>query len=122
QPGRLVEQATGRRAIRTCSKTTTRCAITGQTRRASDYRRRTVMSGVLNAVFRPLFVGVVVVQGIHVFEHIVQLVQVFVLGITDTVLHFFYNLVAYSATVPAFIYYITRTRPAARLHVELATR
>ena len=176
------------------------------------------MSGVLNAVFRPLFVGVVVVQGIHVFEHIVQLIQVFALGIpddkalgllgyvfqfqgteewlhlvfnltyltallllvrplrgvtpdlvprwayaaflfgvalegwhnvehaviisnvlrnggcpcpgigdvalgiTDTVLHFFYNLVAYSATVPAFIYYITRTRPAARLHVELATR
>jgi hypothetical protein len=164
------------------------------------------MAGVLRAVFRPLFIGVVVVQGIHVVEHIVQLIQVFVLeipddralgllgyvfqfqgteewlhlvfnvtyltalaalvgplrstvpavvprwayaafvcglalegwhnvehaviisnvirnagcpcpgigdaalGITDTVLHFFYNLLAYAATVPAFAYYIARTR------------
>src|SRR2546428_4926261 len=41
------------------------------------------MRGSLNAVFRPLFVGVVVVQGIHVFEHVVQLIQVFVLRIPD---------------------------------------
>jgi len=33
------------------------------------------MSGFLNAVFRPLFVSVVVVQGIHVIEHIIQLVE-----------------------------------------------
>jgi hypothetical protein len=175
------------------------------------------MPGVLNAVFRPLFIGVVAVQGIHVFEHIVQLVQVFVLGIpddkalgllgyifqfqgteewlhlvfnvtyllallllvvplrsqvpgvvprwgyaaflfgvglegwhniehvvivsnvirnggcpcpgigdvalgiTDTVLHFFYNAIAYSATVPAFIYYVSRTRSASAPQLELAT-
>src|SRR5438876_12319149 len=41
------------------------------------------MSGFLNAVFRPLFVSVVLVQGIHVIEHIIQLVQVYVLGIPD---------------------------------------
>lgn len=176
------------------------------------------MSGLLNAVFRPLFVAVVVVQGIHVIEHIIQLVQVFVLGIpderalgilgyilqlqgteewlhlvfnvtflsalvllvvplravvpevvprwayaaflfavslegwhniehaviisnvlrnggcpcpgigdvalgiTDTVLHFFYNAIAYSATVPAFVYYISRTRSARAPLLELAAR
>jgi hypothetical protein len=175
------------------------------------------MPGVLNAIFRPLFIGVVAVQGIHVFEHIVQLIQVFVLGIpddkalgllgyifqfqgteewlhlvfnvtyllallllvvplrsqvpgvvprwayaafifgvglegwhniehaviisnvirnggcpcpgigdvalgiTDTVLHFFYNAIAYSATVPAFIYYVSRTRSASAPQLELAT-
>jgi hypothetical protein len=174
------------------------------------------MPGLMNAVFRPLFVGVVVIQGIHVIEHIIQLIQVFVLGIpddealgllgyifqfqgteewlhlvfnltylsallllvvplrgvvpdavprwayaafmfgvgleawhniehaviisnvmrnggcpcpgigdvalgiTDTVLHFFYNVIAYSATVPAFLYYISRTRSASALRVELA--
>jgi hypothetical protein len=168
-------------------------------------------------VFRPLFIAVVAIQGIHVFEHIVQLVQVFVLGIpddkalgllgyvfqfqgteewlhlvfnvtylsallvlvrplnrqvpdivprwayaaflfgvglegwhnvehaviisnvirnggcpcpgigdvalgiTDTVLHFFYNAIAYSATVPAFVYYISRTRSQRAHRVELAT-
>ena len=176
------------------------------------------MSGLLNAVFRPLFVAVVVIQGIHVIEHIIQLIQVFVLGIpdeealgilgyilqlqgteewlhlafnvtylsalllllvplrgvvpelvprwaytaflfgvtlegwhniehaviisnvirnggcpcpgigdvalgiTDTVLHFFYNAIAYSATVPAFVYYISRTRSARAPHLELAAR
>jgi hypothetical protein len=175
------------------------------------------MRGFLNAVFRPLFVGVVAVQGVHVFEHVVQLIQVFVLripddealgllgyvlqfqgtaewlhlvfnltyltallllmvplrgvvpeavpqwaygaflfgvglegwhniehaviisnvirnggcpcpgigdvalGITDTVLHFFYNVIAYAATVPAFIYYISGTRSTKWLQVELAT-
>ena len=176
------------------------------------------MSGLLGNVFRPLFVGVVVVQGIHVVEHIIQLIQVFVLGIpdekalgllgyilqlqgteewlhlvfnvtylsallllvvplraavpdavprwayaafvfgvglegwhniehaviisnvlrnggcpcpgigdvalgiSDKVLHFFYNAIAYSATVPAFVYYISRTRPARELRTELAMR
>jgi hypothetical protein len=42
------------------------------------------------------------------------------LGITDTVLHFFYNLIAYSATVPAFIYYISRTRSPSGLRVQPA--
>jgi hypothetical protein len=172
----------------------------------------------MSSVFRPLFIAVVAIQGIHVFEHVVQLVQVFLLGIpddkalgllgyvfqfqgteewlhlvfnvtyllalvllvrplgqqvpdavprwaymaflfgvglegwhnvehaviisnvirnggcpcpgigdvalgiSDTVLHFFYNAIAYSATVPAFIYYVSRTRSAARLRVGLATR
>jgi hypothetical protein len=174
------------------------------------------MAGFLNAIFRPLFVGVVVVQGVHVFEHVIQLVQVFVLGIpddqalgllgyvfqiqgteewlhlvfnltyllallllvvplrsvvpesvppwafaafmfgvgleswhnvehvviisnvirnggcpcpgigdvalgiTDTVLHFFYNLVAYVATVPAFVFFISRTRAASALRIQAA--
>jgi hypothetical protein len=170
----------------------------------------------VNSVFRPLFVGVVIVQGIHVVEHVIQLIQVFVLGIpddralgllgyvfqfqgteewlhlvfnltyltallllvrplgrhvpdaiprwaytvflfgvalegwhnvehaviisnvlrnggcpcpgivdaalgtSDTVLHFFYNLVAYGATLPAFFYWLSRTRSANALRVELA--
>jgi hypothetical protein len=174
------------------------------------------MPGLLNAVFRPLFVGVVVVQGVHVIEHVIQLIQVFVLGIpddkalgllgyifqfqgteewlhlvfnltylsallllvvplrgvvpdavprwayaaflfgvglegwhniehaviisnvlrnggcpcpgigdvalgiSDTVLHFFYNAIAYSATVPAFFYYISRTHPGTARRPELA--
>jgi hypothetical protein len=169
-------------------------------------------------VFRPFFIAVVAIQGIHVFEHIVQLVQVFVigipddralgllgyvfqfqgteewlhlvfnvtylsallllvrplrrqvpdtvprwafaaflfgvglegwhnvehaviisnvvrnggcpcpgigdvaLGITDTVLHFFYNTIAYGATLPAFVYYISRTRSQRAQRVELATQ
>jgi len=174
------------------------------------------MRRILDVAFRPLFAGVVVIQGIHVFEHIVQLVQVFVLGIpddkalgllgyvfqfqgteewlhlvfnlsyltallllvvplreqvphavprwayaaflfgvaleswhniehaviisnvlrnggcpcpgigdvalgiTDTVLHFFYNAIAYGATVPAFLYYWSRTRSTRALRTELA--
>jgi len=35
------------------------------------------------SVFYPFFVAVVVIQGIHVFEHIVQLVQVYVFGVLD---------------------------------------
>jgi hypothetical protein len=42
------------------------------------------------------------------------------LGISDTVLHFFYNVIAYSATVPAFVYYIARTRSATALRVQPA--
>jgi hypothetical protein len=176
------------------------------------------MSKLLNAAFRPLFIGVVVVQGVHVVEHVIQLIQVFLLGIpddlalgllgyvfqlqgteewlhlvfnvsylvallllvvplravvpdavprwafaaflfgvgleswhnvehaviisnvlrnggcpcpgigdaalkiSDTVLHFFYNAIAYSATVPAFVYYISRTRSARAPHLELAAR
>jgi hypothetical protein len=175
-----------------------------------------VMPGFLNAAFRPLFIGVVAVQGIHVVEHVIQLIQVFVLGIpddlalgllgyvfafqgteewlhlvfnvtymtallllvaplrgvvpdavprwafaaflfgvgleswhnvehaviisnvirnagcpcpgigdaalgiTDTVLHFFYNLAAYVATIPAFAFYISRTRAASALQVQPA--
>jgi hypothetical protein len=175
------------------------------------------MPRVLGTIFRPLFIGVIAVQGIHVFEHIVQLVQVFVLGIpddkalgllgyvfqfqgteewlhlvfnvtyllsllllvtplraqvpdavprwayaaflfgvglegwhnvehaviisnvlrnggcpcpgigdvalgiTDTVLHFFYNAIAYSATLPAFVYYMSRTRSTYAHRVQLAT-
>ena len=174
------------------------------------------MPRLLNAVFSPLFLGVVIVQGIHVVEHVIQLIQVFVLGIpddkalgllgyvfqlqgteewlhlvfnvtyltallllvaplrsvvpdvvprwafaafvfgvgleswhnvehaviisnvirnggcpcpgigdvalgiTDTVLHFFYNLVAYAATVPAFAFYMSRTRVTGALRVQPA--
>jgi hypothetical protein len=41
------------------------------------------MPGLIDRVFRPLFLGVVVVQGVHVIEHVIQLIQVFVLGIPD---------------------------------------
>jgi hypothetical protein len=41
------------------------------------------MSGVLARFFRPLVIAVIALQGIHVFEHIAQLVQVYVLGIED---------------------------------------
>ena len=41
------------------------------------------MAGFLRSAFAPLFAGVVVVQGVHLFEHVVQLFQVFVLGIPD---------------------------------------
>lgn len=41
------------------------------------------MSELLNAAFRPLFVGTVIVQGTHVVEHVIQLIQVYVLGIPD---------------------------------------
>jgi hypothetical protein len=176
------------------------------------------MPRFLSTAFRPLFVGVVVVQGIHVIEHVIQLIQVFVLGIpddkalgllgyvfqlqgteewlhlvfnvtyltslllivlplrrevpdvvpqwayaafvfgvalegwhniehaviisnvlrnggcpcpgigdvalgiTDTVLHFFYNAIAYSATVPAFLYFVSRTRIPHALRTELAAQ
>src|SRR5512134_745082 len=33
--------------------------------------------------FFPLLAGVVIVQGIHVIEHIIQLLQVFVFGVAD---------------------------------------
>lgn len=176
------------------------------------------MRSFLSAAFRPLFVGVIAVQGIHVFEHIVQLFQVFVLGIpddralgllgyvfqfqgteewlhlvfnvvyllallllivplrdvvpqtvprwafnafllgvalegwhnvehaviisnvlrnggcpcpgigdtalgvTDTVLHFFYNVVAFGATLPAFRHLISRNAPQMRSTGDLLTR
>ncbi len=41
------------------------------------------MPKFLNAAFRPLFVGTVIVQGTHVAEHIIQLIQVYILGIPD---------------------------------------
>jgi hypothetical protein len=34
-------------------------------------------------MFVPFFAGVVVIQGLHVFEHIVQLIQVYVLDMAD---------------------------------------
>lgn len=36
-----------------------------------------------NTWFFPLFAGVVIVQGIHVVEHVFQLLQVFVFGVAD---------------------------------------
>jgi hypothetical protein len=38
---------------------------------------------VLISVFMPLFVGVVLVQGVHVVEHIIQLAQVYLFGVAD---------------------------------------
>jgi hypothetical protein len=38
------------------------------------------MPNLLGCLFLPLFVAVVVVQGIHVFEHVVQLAQVYLFG------------------------------------------
>jgi len=38
---------------------------------------------MLNRVFLPLFVAVVVIQGIHVFEHVAQLAQVYLFGVAD---------------------------------------
>ena len=37
----------------------------------------------LSSVFYPLFVGVVVVQGFHVMEHVIQLAQVYLFAIPD---------------------------------------
>ncbi len=37
----------------------------------------------LKSLFYPLYTGVVIIQGIHVFEHVVQLIQVYGLGIPD---------------------------------------
>ncbi|MFN0145785.1 MAG: hypothetical protein ACKVT1_04685 [Dehalococcoidia bacterium] len=37
----------------------------------------------LTRIFIPLFFAVVIIQGIHVFEHIVQLAQVYLFGVSD---------------------------------------
>jgi hypothetical protein len=37
----------------------------------------------MNRIFHPLFVAVVVIQGIHVAEHVIQLGQVYVFGVPD---------------------------------------
>jgi hypothetical protein len=41
------------------------------------------MSRWLDSIFLPLFTAVVAIQGIHVFEHVVQLAQVYVFGVAD---------------------------------------
>lgn len=41
------------------------------------------MRRFLTLVFSPLFVAIVLVQGIHVWEHVIQLVQVFSLGMPE---------------------------------------
>ena len=41
------------------------------------------MASARRVSFVPLFTGVVIVQGIHVVEHIIQLIQVFALGVPD---------------------------------------
>jgi hypothetical protein len=41
------------------------------------------MASAGRAASVPLLTGVVIVQGIHVVEHIIQLIQVFVLGVPD---------------------------------------
>lgn len=79
------------------------------------------------------FVCGVALEGWHNVEHAVIISNVVrnggcpcpgigdaALGITDTVLHFFYNLVAYSATLPAFVYYALR--PGSAVRVVLAAR
>ena len=41
------------------------------------------MQRFLQSIFNPLFTSIVIVQGIHVFEHIVQLLQVYILDVPD---------------------------------------
>ena len=41
------------------------------------------MSSLLDRIFFPLFTAVVIVQGIHVIEHVIQLTQVYVFGVAD---------------------------------------
>jgi hypothetical protein len=41
------------------------------------------MYHALNRIFYPLFVAVVLIQGIHVAEHIIQLAQVYLFGVPD---------------------------------------
>jgi hypothetical protein len=41
------------------------------------------MADTSRSLFRSFFTAVVLIQGIHVFEHIVQLVQVYLLGVPD---------------------------------------
>ncbi len=40
-------------------------------------------ASLLKTIFYPLFIAVVLVQGVHVFEHVVQLAQVYVFGVPD---------------------------------------
>jgi hypothetical protein len=69
------------------------------------------------------------VEGWHVIEHLVIISNVIAnngcpcpgildarLGITDTVLHFGYNVVAYAATVLPFAYLVRRLRRSAGSH------
>jgi hypothetical protein len=41
------------------------------------------MSRWLDGIFLPLITAVVVIEGIHVFEHVVQLAQVYLFGVAD---------------------------------------
>ena len=41
------------------------------------------MDRALDRYFLPFFVGVVVVQGVHVFEHVIQLAQVYLLDVAE---------------------------------------
>lgn len=41
------------------------------------------MSAFLRTAFRPFFITVVTIQGVHVVEHVIQLIQVYLLGIPD---------------------------------------
>jgi hypothetical protein len=41
------------------------------------------MPKLLGRLFLPLFVAVVVIQGVHVFEHVVQLAQVYLFDVAD---------------------------------------
>jgi hypothetical protein len=38
---------------------------------------------MLNRIFLPLFAAVVIIQGVHVVEHVIQLAQVYVFGVAD---------------------------------------
>jgi hypothetical protein len=41
------------------------------------------MGNLGSRIFLPLFIAVVVVQGIHVIEHVIQLAQVYLFGVAD---------------------------------------
>jgi hypothetical protein len=79
------------------------------------------------------FAFAVAFEGWHNVEHAVIISNVIanggcpcpgigdvVLGIPDTVLHFFYNAIAFAGTIPAFWLYITRSTRARQAEVELA--
>jgi hypothetical protein len=38
---------------------------------------------MLNRIFLPLFTAVVLIQGVHVVEHVIQLAQVYLFGVAD---------------------------------------
>jgi hypothetical protein len=41
------------------------------------------MLAFLRTSFRPFFIAVVTIQGVHVVEHVIQLIQVYLLGVPD---------------------------------------
>jgi hypothetical protein len=96
--------------------------------------RRLTPRVVPHWAFALLAVGGVGLESWHVMEHLVIISNVIrnngcpcpgigdaALGISDVVLHFFYNLVAYAATLPAF-WFVMRGRRLAAQRFSFTTR